>query len=190
MMLSAVYLSAYYAACAPQIGRSTIAAIVQVESGGDPWAINDNTGKRRWKARSYAEAVAIAQTLVRLGHSVDMGLAQVNSRNLAHVGMSVREVFEPCRNLRAAARILDDCYIPAANRFGPGQRALLHALGCYNTGSLYAGKGYVGRVLAAAGAARGLRNLAHAELRGATPRAWISREPVVRWKVKSDWRVF
>ena len=189
MVLTMAQLDAYYAACAPHVGRSTIAAIVQVESGGAPWAIHDNTSKRRWHARNYREAVAIGNALVRLGHSVDMGLAQVNSRNLARVRMSVAEVFEPCRNLIAAATILEDCYAPAATKYGAAQRALVHALGCYNTGSLYAGRRYVARVLEAAEAPRGVLNLARVEFGTSTLRARISSWPLVTWKANTDWRV-
>lgn len=190
MILPTTYLNAYYAACAPQIGRSTIAAIVKVESGGDPWAINDNTTKHRFYARDYADAVRAASALIREGHSVDMGLAQVNSENLSHVRMNVAQVFAPCGNLVAAAEILEGCYAPAAMRFGAGQQALVHALSCYNTGSLYAGMGYVKRVLAAARAAPAVRRLASIDLGMPSPNATMRSFPVVRWGPIEKWNVF
>ena len=190
MVLTMAQLDAYYAACAPAIGASTIAAIVKVESGGNPWAINDNTTRRTFGARTYREAVGIASNLVRIGHSVDMGLTQVNSRNLARVGMTIGEVLEPCRNLMAAARILTDCYLLAAARYGEGQGALVHALGCYNTGSLYAGKRYVARVLAAALGRPVVRAMDRAGLKARIPARQTPSPIVVNWPQAMDWRVF
>jgi type IV secretion system protein VirB1 len=87
----------------------------------------------------------------RLGHSVDIGLSQINSQNLSWVGLSVTQAFEPCSNLRAGAAILSTDYASASRRFGSGQYALRRALGAYNSGSLFAGNAYVDRILVAAG---------------------------------------
>jgi len=89
--------------------------------------------------------------LLGLGHSLDIGLSQVNSANLPKLGISVRDAFDPCVNLRAGSTILGADYGAAANQFGSGQYALRRALGAYNSGSLYAGQGYVNAILAAAG---------------------------------------
>src|SRR5690606_23703655 len=64
-----------------------------------------------------------------------------------------REVFEPCANLQAAARVLQDGY----GRSDPGavgeQAALRTTLSYYNTGHPSRGvrNGYVGKVEAASG---------------------------------------
>ena len=160
MGIDVATLDHYFEVCAAGIGRSTIAAIVRVESSANPWAINDNTSGLSRQPRSYAEAVNMANSLIAKGHSIDMGLGQVNSRNLNLIRLSVDEVFEPCRNLTAASFILKACYTPAKTKFGDGQKALIHALSCYNTGSLYAGRLYVDRILVAAGANRDVRTLA------------------------------
>lgn len=179
MVVDGTTLDAYYAACAPEVARPTIAAIVKVESGGNPWALNDNSSKRAWYPQTYKEAVALAKTLTRRGHSVDMGLAQINSRNLPKLRLTIEQVYEPCRNLMAASRILQGCYADAAARYGGGQRALVHALSCYNTGSLYGGRRYVYRILAAAGANDKVRGIAAASL---------GREPAGKANAASDRR--
>jgi type IV secretion system protein VirB1 len=72
---------------------------------------------------------------------------------LPKLGLSVGQAFDPCANLRAGATILGEDYAAAASHFGAGQFALRRALGAYNSGSLYAGQGYVNEILAAAGLA-------------------------------------
>lgn len=139
--------------CAPNVGQTTMMAIVRTESGGYPWSINDNTIRLPRQPASRAEAIATAKYLIAQGHSVDMGLGQVNSRNLRVLGLTVEQVFEPCTNLAASASILTDGYERATKVYGPGQRALLAALSTYNTGSMSRGfsNGYVSRVASNAG---------------------------------------
>nr|WP_280971486.1 lytic transglycosylase domain-containing protein [Cupriavidus gilardii]WDE72627.1 hypothetical protein [Cupriavidus gilardii] len=128
-------------------------AIVKTESGGYPWAIGDNTARRSYKPASKQEAVATANELIAAGHNLDLGLGQINNRNLAALGLSVEQVFEPCVNLRAAQTILKWGYDRATRVHGPGQAALLAALSAYNTGSLSRGfgNGYVQKVVSNAG---------------------------------------
>jgi type IV secretion system protein VirB1 len=150
-MLHAFALTALIARCAPHVGRVTMSAIVQVESGGDPLAISDNTTTQSYHPRDRATAEALAEELVGAGHSVDLGIAQINQANIARLGLTPSTVFDPCANLGAASAILAQDYAIAKRRFGPGQVALRHALGMYNAGSLDAGASYVRRVMLAAG---------------------------------------
>jgi type IV secretion system protein VirB1 len=64
-------------------------------------------------------------------------------------------VFEPCANLRAASRVLEDCYERALQRWDDAGRAVSAALSCYNTGDFTRGtrNGYVSAVRAAASSA-------------------------------------
>ena len=151
MMLLAVALAAQIEQCAPQVAPSTMTAIVRVESGGDPLAIHDNTARRSYHPGDRATAEAMAQVLLAAGHSIDLGIAQINDINLKAQGLSVHTVFDACTNLGAGAQILSRDYVFAAHRYGPGQVALRHAIGMYNTGRLDAGAGYVRSVLLAAG---------------------------------------
>lgn len=130
----------------------TMAAIVKVESGGNPWAIGNNTtGKPVLpKPKSYEDAVKVANQLIAKGHNIDIGLAQINNRNLKWLGLSVEEVLNPCLNLNAGATVLKGFYKIASGKYGHGTKALMHALSGYNTGSLYRGTPYVERIFAAA----------------------------------------
>jgi type IV secretion system protein VirB1 len=151
MMLPALALATLMARCAPNVAPSTMSAIVKVESGGDPLAIGDNTTRRSYYSRDRATAERLARRLLDAGHLLDVGIAQIDSMNLAAFGMSVHSVFDPCVNLSVAARILTGDYTRAEQRFAKGQIALRHAIGMYNTGRLDAGARYVAHVLAAAG---------------------------------------
>lgn len=139
--------------CAPGVGQTTMHAIIRTESGGHPWAIGDNTARLERQPATKEEAVATAKTLIAKGHSVDLGLGQINSKNLAGLGLTIDQVFEPCTNLAASATILTGAYQRAVKQHGQGQQALLAALSAYNTGSLVNGfgNGYVQKVVANSG---------------------------------------
>jgi hypothetical protein len=64
--------------------------------------------------KTQAAAIATATELIeRQGRSVDLGLMQVNSANLRPLGLTVADAFDPCRNMAAGARILQEGYSSA-----------------------------------------------------------------------------
>ena len=102
--------------CAPQVAPVTMMALVKVESGGNPLAINVNGSRRLTRQpKSKAEAVAWAEWLVANGYSIDMGLTQVNSANLGKLRTSIGAMFDPCANLAAGANILAGEYSGAGH---------------------------------------------------------------------------
>ena len=67
-------------ACAPNIAPVTLEAVIRVESGGNPLAINVNgLPVQPAPAATVAEAAQIAESFILRGYSVDLGLMQVNS---------------------------------------------------------------------------------------------------------------
>ena len=112
--------------CAPAVDPVTMAAVVKQESGGQPWVVNNNTTRKSMAFASKAAAVAAAVAAVGRGESVDMGLAQINSKNLPALGLTVEQVFDPCTNIAAGAKILAAGYARADSLGG--------ALSMYNTG--------------------------------------------------------
>jgi len=89
-------------ACAMNVSPVTLEAVVRVESGGNSLALNVNhlQGPQPHPA-TPAEAVSLAQRYIAQGYSVDIGLMQVNSRNLPALGYTVEQVLDPCTNIRA-----------------------------------------------------------------------------------------
>ena len=146
------------AQCAPNVAPSTIAAVVHTESRGYQFALNVN-GLARQPARpeTAADAVRVASYYVSKGYSVDLGLGQINSRNMRWLGLTWDTVFDPCTNIAAAGRVLAGNYQTVRPAYDP-QTALRVALSMYNTGSQSRGfrNGYVGKVLGNAGVSAGL----------------------------------
>jgi type IV secretion system protein VirB1 len=141
-------LGAALLACAVGVAPATMDAIVHVESGGVVTAVHINKWPgRQPRAGTVEEAVAIARSFIAAGYTVDLGLGQLNSRNLAALGYSIEDAFDPCKNLAAGGRVLSGFYAQAVEKYGEGQTALAHALSAYNTGNLWAGfsNGYVSR---------------------------------------------
>jgi type IV secretion system protein VirB1 len=133
--------------CAPDVHPVTISAIVQQESGGNPLALNDNTSKRIYSPKTIAEAAAIARKLILDGHSVDIGLAQINSKNLPRLNLTVEQVLDPCTNLQASQAILKEGW-----RRSGGDLAMTFS--AYNTGKIDSaiGQNYAAKVFQKAGA--------------------------------------
>jgi len=131
-----------FSTCAPNVGSRTLAAIASYESDTQPWSIGDNTAHRGHLYATRDDAERAARELIAAGHNLDLGLMQVNTVHLGENGLSLANVFEPCTNVEAGAAVLSGAYRRAAAEFGPGQRALQHALSAYNTGSLFAGASY------------------------------------------------
>jgi type IV secretion system protein VirB1 len=130
-------------------------------------------GRRvRRAAVDAKDAAALARAAIAAGYSVDLGLMQVNSRNLSMLGYTVEEMFEPCTNLKAGATILTANYTTAAARHGDGQEALRAALSAYNTGNFRNGflNGYVAKYYGPQAVRASLSSLS-------TPASFPSRRP-------------
>ncbi len=133
-----------------------VEAIVQVESRRLPYALGVNTREGqpapRWvRPENLTEAVIVAVDLVSRGYNVDVGLMQVNSDNLAQMGVSIAEALEPCRNIQLGSRIYLDAVAQVnglSDIFPSPFSQMQGALSLYNTGSTWKGfsNGYVERV--------------------------------------------
>ena len=121
----------------------TMAHVVRVESGFNPYAIGVVRGRLARQPRNLAEAVATANMLERLGYNFSLGIAQVNRYNLVRYGLgSYAKAFETCPNLQAGARILRECH----DRAGDWGKAF----SCYYSGNFTTGfrHSYVQKVMA------------------------------------------
>ena len=131
--------------CAPQVAPETLLSVAQAESGLDPWIIGINGRPHRsLHPGSAAQAIATADDLRRRGLNFDVGLAQLNVRNLSRLGLTLEQAFDPCRNLAGGGRILTEAYLRRGE--------LVAALSTYNTGDDRRGvrNGYVAQVYRAA----------------------------------------
>lgn len=164
-------------ACAPAAPVETVQQIIQVESAGNPLALNANVKwvvdrdekgnpvmvkqpngedkpqrhkvvfKSPIEIKTAEDAVKVAKMAMAAGHTVDLGLMQVNSANLNSLGYSVADMFDTCKNLAAGAQVYSDFYNRAAQVFGTKNEIHLAALSAYNTGDFTRGltNGYVSK---------------------------------------------
>ena len=139
MILGMLLFAKITTACSSGDAINTLASVAKTESGFDTLAIHDNTAGVTFQPTNEADARKLARSLIiDRGHSVDLGLMQINSANLLRIGMSIDDAFDACHSIAASARILKDGY----------QQALREAFSRYNTGSPVRGfaNGYVRRV--------------------------------------------
>ena len=191
-------IAAALLACAANVAPVTLQAIIQVESGGNPLTVNVNGVRvQPSPAKTAAEAAQIARAYIARGFSVDLGLMQVNSRNLSFLGLTIEDVLDPCINVRSGGEILTANYAEAARSRGAGQAALQAALSAYNTGDFYRGfgNGYVARyygpngVPAIVGPIHVQATLADKPVRRAPPPSPLTADTTVFAREVSDVRI-
>lgn len=139
------------AQCSPMVAPSTMAAIVRVESGGNPLAMWNNTTHQRILPPNLPAAIAYLQRAMAAGQKVDVGIAQVDTENFAAFGLTPQTAFNPCMNLHVGGEILKASWQKALRHGMRGQVALYHAFEAYNCGMLWGDGVYANQVLRAAG---------------------------------------
>jgi type IV secretion system protein VirB1 len=90
--------------CAPTMDPAMLVGIARQESGLEPLTLRDDTSG---EVLHGAGVVAAARRRIAAGHSVDLGLWQINSHNLSLLGLGVAEALEPCQAAAAAARLIE-----------------------------------------------------------------------------------
>lgn len=158
-------IAALQSRCLPTVPLTTLNAIISVESGGNPnamqidfprallrqWHLPEGTLRLKRQPATQREALEWLHYFERRGIFVDLGLMQVSTAEAQRRGLSTEALLDPCFNLRAGWQILDSAYQLEVKTYGPGQEALQHAISRYNTGDTQHGidNGYLARVIAA-----------------------------------------
>lgn len=125
--------------------------IIKVESRGNQLAINVNKKSGRIpkykQPKTKAEAIKLANYYIHLGHTVDLGLMQVNSNNLSRYNVTVGDMFNACKNLKIGSKIYNNALQSVKAKAVTSEQATLKALSIYNTGNDERGfkNGYVAR---------------------------------------------
>jgi type IV secretion system protein VirB1 len=147
MTIDIVY---YVTNCVYAVAVSTMLAIVDTESRGNPLAIGLNSGQRlKYMAQDIEQAALWVDYLEMHNYNFDVGLAQINIKNIHKYGYRARDMLQPCTNLKVASHILWRNYQAVLPNSASVQDALYKALSAYNTGSYKRGftNGYVQKVL-------------------------------------------
>ena len=88
---------------------SRLTAIALHESGGDPFVIGVNAIRERGlpaaavRSTTAQEAATRARALIAQGRSLDLGLMQINTAQLARHGLTVETAFDACASMAAGA---------------------------------------------------------------------------------------
>jgi len=154
--------AAITAACGPSVPNDTLAAISRTESAFHPFALSINypqTSARRAgfatgsmllarQPRNLTEALGWATWFELHGYTVSVGLMQVNIQTARLYKLSLRQLFDPCQNIRAGATIIADYYHRTHQATSSTSEALLNAISAYNSGNTDTGyaNGYVAGV--------------------------------------------
>ena len=160
-----LYIAALQSRCLPTVPLNTLNAVILVESGGNPnamqidfprallqrWHLQEGTLRLERQPATEREALEWLEYFERRNISVDLGLMQVSTAEAHRRGLPPESLLDPCFNLRAGWQILDSAYQLETKTYGHGQEALQHAISRYNTGDTQRGidNGYLARVMAA-----------------------------------------
>lgn len=180
--------------CAPQVAHETMARLVRVESGFNPFAIGVVNGHLERQPKNLDDAVATAQQLEKDGWNFSVGLAQINISNLKKYNVSYENAFDLCRSLSMGGKILKECYDRAKLTRKDDQDALAASLSCFYSGNFKTGfkpdfKGqpsYVQKVLAAAGVAIPAVRDAKSSAASSTPKTSTVPAPATTAATASD----
>ncbi len=150
--------------CGSAVHIETLKPLIKTESQLNPLAIADaGPVDMPWRLRkkmvkSYypdtlESALQIAEELLRQGHTISIGLTQINDRNLPLMGLTLEQAFDPCTNIKHGSKLLAEYYVAAFKKFGNVSKALDAALSKYNSGSYERGRddGYVDLIYKNAG---------------------------------------
>jgi type IV secretion system protein VirB1 len=132
---------------APQVAPETVLAFAQAESALQPLAIHDSQTRRSYAPSSIPEALALARSLLADGGSLNLGLMQINSRNLSRTGLTVETAFDPAESVRAGGFMLVEAYQRCEGRSDDCLKCMASV---YNTGRTALHAPYIARVWAAA----------------------------------------
>jgi type IV secretion system protein VirB1 len=140
--LSLATLTTLEARCASGEPETVLTSIARTESRLRPYVIHVNAPHVGiYDPTSREDADTLVRRLTALGWNFDVGLTQVNSRNFHALGVTAEDMLDPCKNLTAAARVLEAGYRQALHASLPGRSILETAYSYYNSGKADRGFG-------------------------------------------------
>jgi type IV secretion system protein VirB1 len=97
--------------CAPMVQVEMLAGVVSLESKFLPFTIRVNNGSALpVQPSSKPEAIELATSLIADHQDIQIGLGGIGMEELRKLNLSVSDAFDPCRNLKATAALLDGYY--------------------------------------------------------------------------------
>ena len=165
--------------CGPMVDPAMTLRVISVESAGHAFAVHDNTNGNTYEPATSAAAVNVANSLIRAGHRIDLGLMQINyDAWLRPVGFSLGLAFDPCTNIRLGTTLLSANYAHALARSRSPTEALKRALSEYNSGSPSRSYSYAVKILTGRTAVKLLHLGVPRNLNSNAPPAALPNDPL------------
>lgn len=133
MNLSAAVLATLLSQCAPNVSPVTAMAVIQTESGGNPYVVANVSDGVSKAFEDEKSAIAYVNDLSRHGKTYSAGLMQVYSKNFSAYQVDNSTIFNPCTNIKAGAKILTENY--ESQKGGDVQKNLRKSLSMYYSGN-------------------------------------------------------
>lgn len=124
--------------CAPNVSLDTLKALIKTESSFNPYAIAVVKGSVK-QPSTLSEALLTVNKLNKAGKNYSVGLGQINVSNFRRLGKTAEDLFDPCENLKATQKILQECYIRSSKQNQSEGKNLADALSCYYSGNFTTG---------------------------------------------------
>lgn len=133
--------------CAPNVSLDTLKALIKTESSFNPYAIAVVKGSVK-QPSTLSEALLTVNKLNKAGKNYSVGLGQINVSNFKRLAKTAEDLFDPCENLKATQKILQECYIRSSKQNQSEGKNLADALSCYYSGNFTTGykENYVQKV--------------------------------------------
>jgi type IV secretion system protein VirB1 len=150
MILTESMLDVIILKCSHNVAPSTMRAIIKTESRGNPLAIGIN-GRIHlsYQAKNYQQAYRWVLYLENNHYNIDIGIAQINIKNVRKYGYKGTDMLDPCLNIKVANFILLDNFKKLQKYNLSVKDSLFMTISAYNTGNYKSGfnNGYVMKVL-------------------------------------------
>ncbi|EPR9285177.1 lytic transglycosylase domain-containing protein [Escherichia coli] len=133
MNLSTAVLATLLSQCAPDVSPVTGMALIQTESGGNPYVVANVSDGVSKAFDDEKAAVAYVNGLSRQGKTYSAGLMQIYSQNFSVYKVDNSTIFDPCTNIKVGAQILTENY--ESQKEGDVQMNLRKSLSKYYSGN-------------------------------------------------------
>lgn len=139
-------LLAIMAQCSPDVPPQNLMSIVNVESGGNEYAVavvpdknNPNDNFHYQQPKNKDEAIELINTLESKKKNYSVGLMQINRANFDKYSITINNMFDACKNIETGGEIYKGCYVSIKNnpenKDKTEQELLRMAHSCYYSGN-------------------------------------------------------
>lgn len=137
MILETAMLLSLAKSCQNTLEPDIIMRLINNESSGNPYAIAVKGLSTFNQPENRNDAISALKSLDSLGFNYSVGLMQINFSNFKSTGLDFSNAFDYCANIRAGAKLFNDCHIRASQKFkGESDSFILDsAASCYYSGN-------------------------------------------------------